>query len=244
MDIKQTTYPQNLIEEFIKYFDEDIEINCNNPDIRNGINAAIAMLSDQDQLALTMRYRYLYTLDEIGNHFGITRERARQIIKRATRNLIVRPRRFLIMQGIEGYINSQAELRASTLSKIKLREEYEKGYANGYAVANGEDEVENISYEPVKVADLQLSVGATNCLLRANYTTLADVLNADKDAILRIRNLGKKRAGEIGQRLSELGFPDSAWSEFIEFWSQAKAPIDTGLSNENFIDFAVDEEDN
>lgn len=244
MDIKNTTYPQNLIDEFSKYFDEDIEINCNNADIKNGISAAIAMLSEQDQLALTMRYRYLYTFEEIGNHFGITRERARQIIIRATRNLVVRPRRFLIMQGLEGYINSQAELRANTLTRIRLREEYDKGYANGFAVAKGEDEVVEVSHEPVKVSDMQLSVSTTNCLIRANYTTLVDVLNADKESILRIRNLGNKKAGEVAHKLKELGFPESAWGEFISYWTQEKTPVDTNLSLENFIDFDVDEEDN
>lgn len=243
MDIKKTTYPQNLIDDFIKYFEDEIVIDPGNMDIKNGISAAIAMLPDQEQIALTMRYRYLYTLEEVGDHFGVTRERARQIIVRATRKLMLSPRRFLIIQGLEGYIKSQAELRASTLSKIKLREEYNKGYKNGLAVATGEVEDPSITYEPVKVADMQLSVAATNCLLRANFVTLEDVLNADKDAILRIRNLGNKRAGEVAEKLNELGFPGSAWAEFLEYWSKSKMLIDNNISYENIIDFAIDEED-
>jgi RNA polymerase primary sigma factor len=55
------------------------------------IEEALLSLNDRDEEILKMRfgigYDSPYTLDEIGNHYGLTRERIRQIEKRALRKL-------------------------------------------------------------------------------------------------------------------------------------------------------------
>ncbi len=55
------------------------------------IEEALSSLNDRDEEILKMRfgigYDSPYTLDEIGNHYGLTRERIRQIEKRALRKL-------------------------------------------------------------------------------------------------------------------------------------------------------------
>ena len=55
------------------------------------IEEALSSLSDREEEILKMRfgigYNCSYTLDEIGNRYGLTRERIRQIEKRALRKL-------------------------------------------------------------------------------------------------------------------------------------------------------------
>ena len=221
-DIKKTIYPQNLIDDIVKHTDVHLDVDYNKPDVMNGIAAAIATLSDQEQKMLLLRYRYHSTLEEVGAQFDLTNERARQIIVRALRKLIVKPRRLLMTEGLEGYIEAEAKRIAKYKIKVALHQEYMRGYERGFAVASGNaentEEIQEEKDETILVMDLNFSVRTTNCLVRAKLNTLEDVLKvASTDDIMKIRNLGKKSAGEVARRLNELGFPGTVWDEFIGF---------------------------
>ena len=57
----------------------------------------------------------------------------------------------------------------------------------------------------MSVEDLDLSVRSYNCLKRANIHTVADLTRRTEDAMLKVRNLGRKSLEEVVKKLEELG---------------------------------------
>jgi DNA-directed RNA polymerase subunit alpha len=55
------------------------------------------------------------------------------------------------------------------------------------------------------VAELKLSVRATNCLESENITTLRELVSRTEDQLLEIRNFGDTTLTEVKQKLDELG---------------------------------------
>lgn len=232
-------YPKNLINDIEKYTGATLEIDCDNPDIQAGIIAAVATLKEQEQEVIFLRYRQNYTFESIGEHLGLTKERARQITVKTLRKLLVH-RRGWIIYGLEGYIEREIANKAATLCKLKACEAYRAGYQKGIAVAKGEtesDKTMTLNLQAVTVWELDLSVRAMNCLSRAKYANLEDLLNvADTDEILNIRNLGRKNAGEVGCKLNELGFCGTPWDAFIQYWNRPVI-IENAESDSGKIDF-------
>ena len=66
----------------------------------------------------------------------------------------------------------------------------------------------NIADKPrikLNIEDLNLGVRAYNCLRRVDINTIASLLFKSYDDLLAIRNLGRRSADEIVQRLADLG---------------------------------------
>jgi DNA-directed RNA polymerase subunit alpha len=57
----------------------------------------------------------------------------------------------------------------------------------------------------LSLADLNLSVRATNCLESENITTVRDLVSRSEDQLLDVRNFGETTLKEVRQKLSELG---------------------------------------
>lgn len=55
------------------------------------------------------------------------------------------------------------------------------------------------------VAELDLSVRASNCLEADNIQTIGDLVAMDEDALLKIKNFGKTSLKEVEARLAEIG---------------------------------------
>ncbi len=55
------------------------------------------------------------------------------------------------------------------------------------------------------IAELKLSVRATNCLESENITTLRELVSRSEDQLLEIRNFGDTTLTEVKQKLDELG---------------------------------------
>lgn len=55
------------------------------------------------------------------------------------------------------------------------------------------------------VRDLELSIRSENCLLRGGIHSIGDLLSRDRNALLKIRNLGKISLREIEEKLAKLG---------------------------------------
>lgn len=248
MNIKNTTYPENLMADIDKHTGVHLEVDYSSADVLKGIAAAIAMLSDQEQKMVMMRYRYHFTLDEIGAQFDLTGERVRQIIVRSMRKLVVKPKRYLMTEGLEGYINAEAKRIANIKIKIAAQQEYMRGYENGFALASGNAEANaektSDTDETILVVDMNLTVRSTNCLVRAKLETLEDLLKVDSvDTIYKVRNLGKKSAGEVAWKLNSLGFKGTVWDEFREFYQAHDVIIDSDVElTDEIFDEILDEE--
>ena len=95
---------------------------------------------------------------------------------------------------------------------------YILGYRDGVRDALSGKDVHNIHSDIRKlpIEAMEISTRACNCLVRAKYHSVEDILNLDACAIRIIRNLGPKSAKQIAQWLADHGFYYSAWSEYLE----------------------------
>ncbi len=57
----------------------------------------------------------------------------------------------------------------------------------------------------MSVAELKLSVRATNCLESENINTVRDLVTRNEDQLLEVRNFGETTLREVREKLSELG---------------------------------------
>lgn len=70
----------------------------------------------------------------------------------------------------------------------------------------------NEEYSPVEevefysIDDLNLSVRSRNCLIRAGYKTLGDLLKTSENQLMKVRNLGKNSLNEICEKIKSFGY--------------------------------------
>jgi DNA-directed RNA polymerase subunit alpha len=57
----------------------------------------------------------------------------------------------------------------------------------------------------MSLAELDLSVRATNCLESENINTVRDLVLRSEDQLLEVRNFGETTLAEVRQKLSEIG---------------------------------------
>jgi DNA-directed RNA polymerase subunit alpha len=57
----------------------------------------------------------------------------------------------------------------------------------------------------MNIAELNLSVRATNCLESENITTVRDLVTRNPDQLLEVRNFGETTLNEVREKLTELG---------------------------------------
>ena len=203
------TWPNNLVD---KIFGEQLEILLTDDQLA-GLEKAIAELSLREQKCIYSYYRDEMTLDEIGQAFGVMRERIRQIIAKALRKLRHPSRSQFIKYGLQGgtYQRQINNLKTDLDHKKKILEEeselvdkqmkelHKKGEESGVTVVNSFD-------DPLmdSIDNLGLSVRLYNCLARANCRTVRDVIDLAKSRkLFRIRNLGKRSLAEILTKLSQ-----------------------------------------
>ena len=55
------------------------------------------------------------------------------------------------------------------------------------------------------LAELKLSVRATNCLESENIHTVRDLVSRNEDQLLEVRNFGETTLKEVKEKLTELG---------------------------------------
>ena len=68
----------------------------------------------------------------------------------------------------------------------------------------------------VRFEELDLSVRSFNCLRRAGYVTIGDIVDLTEEEIIHIKNISWKQYDEIGRKLLARGVSDSAWIGFIQ----------------------------
>ena len=212
-------YPYNLLDTIFK---EPIQFILTDDQLAGLDYAMSSTLTERESTGLKLYYEHGLTLREVGHHFNVTQERARQILAKAIRKLRHPSRAKTIMYGFEGRqkLNEWAE-KEKELDKQYCAEYIEKKQAwieKINAIDNPpeqeEQTMESIIEDPIDYMDL--SVRSYNSLLRAlshpdpnnrcRFTcTVGDVVNYIKTAnLLRIRNIGKKSAIEILVKLEKL----------------------------------------
>jgi DNA-directed RNA polymerase subunit alpha len=57
----------------------------------------------------------------------------------------------------------------------------------------------------MSLAELNLSVRATNCLETENINTVRDLVSRSEEELLQVRNFGETTLHEVRQRLADIG---------------------------------------
>lgn len=163
--------------------DESIEVYIPN-DASETLQKILLELTERERLVLLEIYREMKTLQEVAELCDITRERIRQIETKALRKLR-RPRIIRWMKlGNSLYENHVAEMQTA---KVKTISDLEK-----FA-------------DTVPIEELELSARLYNCLKRKGISSLGDILLASPEELMTIRNLGRKTALELIEKLDENG---------------------------------------
>ena len=143
-------------------------------DLTEDQKAGIAFVSkdfpEQWKNILKLRYIDLLTLDDIAAQKGITRERVRQIALKAIKRL-------------EEYESSEYVVSGLQTSQQKAEQEQN----------------DRLLFDR-SIDELNLSGRAHNCLMRAGYTTIGEVVLARKE-LIKIKNIGKHVVEEICDKI-------------------------------------------
>ena len=165
-------------------------------DMADGLSYAIAALGARREAILRMYYAEGKGAREIADYFGVTTS----AIYALKRNAVMRLRRndaiCYITYGKKGFEEREQRLRLEK-EIMKNSEQYQQ--------------VMGVRFE-----ELDLSVRSFNCLRRAGYFTIGDIVNLTEEEIIHIKNISWKQYDEIGRKLLARGVSDSAWIGFIQ----------------------------
>ena len=187
-------YPYNLLEEV--FANKEYEPAELTDDMADGLSYAIATLGARREAILRMYYAEGKGAREISDYFGVTTS----AIYTLKRNAVMRLRRHdaicYITYGKKGFEEREQRLRLEKEIK-KNSEQYQQ--------------VMGVRFE-----ELDLSVRSFNCLRRAGYVTIGDIVDLTEEEIIHIKNISWKQYDEIGRKLLARGVSDSAWIGFIQ----------------------------
>lgn len=150
-------------------------------DLEESIYLVIKTLTPREEKMVLLRYKDCLTLEQCGQHFGLQKERARQIINKAVRKLRHPSRAGYLINGAK----RQREIERE--NNIQHRLKFEN------LMKQGNERLDSAI----------LSVRAYNCLLRAGIEDRNGVLEyiskngGDVYSLLKIRNCGIKTVEEI-----------------------------------------------
>ena len=207
----EAPWPYNLLDDLVKEIDDagywDSVIT---EDQMDALVCAMDTLTPKEKDCLNYYYKLGNTLEETGDYFGVTRERARQVIAKGLRKLRHPSRLNMIRQGYKKAVEMQNiedidnEIEAKRMElELKLRqlEVMEKEYAKRqleYELRASPTGRKNDGKTPYFIEDLDLSARSYNCLCRANIRTVKQLIKAIGDGELDcIRSLGMKSKEEI-----------------------------------------------
>lgn len=198
---KNIEYPYNLLEEVCE---EEAEYTTS--DLHGSVEYILFTLTDRERDITHLYFRDGKTFEEIGNIYGITRERIRQIQAKALRKLRQPSRRKYIELGVNGVIEKIKEGYA-----VKVAELTEKMlYLTQITDANMNKVIEKCEIarksKSEQIENFDLSVRSYNCLCRAGLRTLSDIASLSYNQLLRVRNLGRRSFEEIVNVLENNGY--------------------------------------
>lgn len=154
--------------------------------------------------AVHFYFRDGLTLEKTGGKLNVCRERIRQIIERACRRLQNPACKEVLTLGLDKYITQREELA------------WKNGFARGQEDKEMDIKLRSLNIEEIK--DLHLSVRTYNCLSRAGYYTVKDImLNLTPEKLARIRNMGNKSYIEVVEALEKVGFDMSEYKNRLPY---------------------------
>lgn len=202
----ESPWPYNLLDAiFREKWSEPLS-----EDQMNGLDYVIGLTDERTQKCLRLYYQMGYTLQEVGDQIGISRERVRQIIWKTCRKLIHPARSTFILQGFEAASreirNEEEEARLAELEESLREKEAD--------LKIKQDKLENWGVRLQKVAasnsemslyDMDFSTRAENILRRRGAETLSDVVTIlDTGRFDSYRGVGKQVLNEVTKKVGYL----------------------------------------
>lgn len=202
MDKDMKKYPYNLLRQIFP----GEQMNRLAEDSEMVLEYLIAEnLTEQEVTLLRMRYRKDMTYTDIGDANNLSRGRVKDIIVKAERKLSHYARKKYIEMGMRKYIEyikeSTRVCRENQYKKRinRLEREIAELRHENYAPDNAE-----IYNEGIEIFDM--TVRTYNVLQRNGLHTVGDIIEADSEKIISIKNLGRKSLEELIEVLKEYGF--------------------------------------
>ncbi len=208
-------WPYNLIDDIFgsrKQTLTDAPAYPLTQDQEDGLAKVLEDLTERERSMIFAYYRDNKTLEQIAVEYDLTRNRVHQIIVHGIRKMMYFARSVYIAHGIRGCGLMQREKRLEQRERELDRWERKLNIKERIIGSQSRpEENHQRTAASILIEDLELSVRSYNCLKRASLNTVEAVLRSFKDdAILRVRNLGKKSVAEIIEHLCRLGFPPQA----------------------------------
>ena len=200
-------YPDNLLYDLGM---DPVSFNAI-PD--DGISCALRGLTDKEREVLKMRYEDGMTYEAVGKTYGVTRERVRQIEQKALRKLRHPAFKEIIWNGRKAIEEHAEAVRKLADETAELNKQIASMYSNRVRLKEIceqfpdvkeiiEDRSKNLN---VDIVEMELSIRAYNCLARAGYKKVEDLVGMTTDRLMKVRNLGRKSMEEIIKKCHEWG---------------------------------------
>ena len=203
---KKLEYPFNLLWAVTE--DEEILENADTiSDLSGSVEYALCTLSDREKDIIIKRFMCKLTYKEIGDLFGVTRERIRQVEAKALRKLRYPSRLKYLTKGLFGiveeiktdYYRKFADLEAKLIELCKVNEKAADKIIEEHSALRK-------AYKADGIEQVDFSVRTYNCLKRHGIETMSELATLRYDEIVKIRNLGRKCVKEIIDKLKEYGY--------------------------------------
>lgn len=194
MKIMKLPYPENLLTAIFER--TGIEVPEITEDIEAGLEYAVSTLDDRRQTILRLRFQENISQRKVAEMLGVSPSAIGSMERDSIFKLHRPPVVAYLMYGKTGYENRMEQMR--------LQDEAERN-TEAYKKIMG-----------IRFEELDLSIRAFNCLRRAGYETIGDIVDLTEEDIIHIKNISWKQYDEIGRKLLARGVSESAWIGFIQ----------------------------
>ena len=187
-----TKFPYNMINEMNKISTQDEPVHI--VDANRLVSVMKSELSDREYNMLALRFNTNISLEEIGELYGVTRERVRQIIHKSLHKLDIRKFRAMYMM-----VNME-EVEQLNDRIVNLSKELVKYIARVKELGDQvdtADQVDIIEVVRIPLDTIGLSRRSYNCLRRSNISSIDELSSYTRESLLKIRNMGAKSVNEI-----------------------------------------------
>lgn len=194
MKIMKLPYPENLLTAIFER--TGIEVPEITEDIEAGLEYAVSTLDDRRQTILRLRFQENISQRKVAEMLGVSPSAIGSMERDSIFKLHRPPVVAYLMYGKTGYENRMEQMR--------LQDEAERN-TEAYKKIMG-----------IRFEELDLSIRVFNCLRRAGYETIGDIVDLTEEDIIHIKNISWKQYDEIGRKLLARGVSESAWIGFIQ----------------------------
>jgi hypothetical protein len=210
-DVKGSMWPYNLLEQVGVESDDPLDHMSTEAELY--LAMCLSSMDERETRVIRLRYFEQKTLKEVGEILGITSSRVREVEAKGIRKLrCMNASGDILRHGAKAYMNRRGNEKVDEVLKIRTREleaEYMKKMA-GAVIRDDEDRrAIEAKLKTTKISELDdLSLRSYNCLGRVHVHTVGELMERypTYEQLITIRNLGRKSAEEIIERVQGLGF--------------------------------------